>query len=432
MLRFKILAADRGSIPLALMITLVAAMLGILVVGNTLAGQRATRFDRSYTVVLQSADAGIEEVNFRLNKQLFPTGATSMSGSGVADGIPYSWTASRPTWISTDWTAVSTSTMRDGTTRTVRSVFRDRPLFNTALATDRAIAFTGANGADSYNSATGAPTHCTWGDAGCSSGNGIIASNGNIRIPSNGYADQVLVYDWFANPGSEADPRCHDNTATGTGTDYCAAPYRENVDEPLDLRTYVDVVNEELSTCATVHDVWRASDVASHQNAIVEFPFDGGKHCFNRLILNRQIVLRPNVTGTNPLRLYVTEYIELSAGGPINCWGPGGTNQPCTNNNWRKPVARRLQIFTPAVTALVGTTETDAVKISQQTKFAGAIYAPQAKCGNLGSSNAGVDIYGTMICEEVRNNGGWNFHYDEDLMYAQTTGLYDMVSWNEE
>jgi hypothetical protein len=421
--RPRSLGAERGSIPVALMVTLVAAALGIMVVGNVVAGQRTTRFDRSYNVTLHVADAGVQEVGFRLNNKLFPENGVALSGSGVAEGIPYSWTATRSGPDATDWQVRSSSQAADGVERRLRVVYRDRPLFLTPLATDRTVGFTGNNGADSYNSSTGAPTHCTWGSPGCTTGNGIIASNGIVELPSNAYVDMLRLYDWAANPGPPA--RCYDNTTGTQGIDYCVPPYMQTVDEPLNFAAYLDQVNEEMATCpaADLDREWRASAQpgASNPNSVVEFPFEPGKHCFGRLVMDRGITLRSTVTGTAPLLLYVRDYIELSGGNQINCDG-------CQNNVWQRPVAGRLQMFIPATTH----GGSDAVKISNQTKFSGAIYAPLGKCGNLGTSNAGVHIYGALVCEEVRNNGGWFFHYDDALAKVRTTGMYDVASWTEE
>jgi hypothetical protein len=70
------------------------------------------------------------------------------------------------------------------------------------------------------------------------------------------------------------------------------------------------------------------------------------------------------------------------------------------------------------------------VTIGNNTKVAAAIYAPRSDCsGN--PSNAQGEIYGSIICRTIDNNGGWQFNYDDDLQWIGS-GAFEMTNYREE
>ncbi|HVL98407.1 MAG TPA: hypothetical protein VM324_03860 [Egibacteraceae bacterium] len=420
-------ASDRGSVPLALLVTIIMAGLTTVVFARTNADQRSTRFDNEFTTVLHAAEAGVEEATFRVNNHLV-TGATAQ-GSGTANGYDYAWTAARQP--SGQWVVTSTGTGPNEAERTVVAQLTDRPIFNASLATHLGINFTGGNKADSYNSRT--QTRCS--PPSSISCFGIIASNGNIEVGSSSatsnYADRVRVHDW-ANPENNGPARC-----TQATSQFCRTPFRENVDEPLDIRGSVPLVEDLLAGCAGF-PTWKASDHAtgsgSNRQAVfaptspASHPEIGAYHCFGELVFDVNTRLPTTVTADNGLVVVVRDRIKVEGAVRVACNACAGGFPAAPN----RPAARRLQIFTLAKDETAsGSNVLAAVQIRQHAKIAAAIYAPDASCGNQ-QSNAQVEIYGALACRVVLNQGGWEFHYDEDLLDGISTGQYFVTRWQEQ
>jgi hypothetical protein len=60
---------------------------------------------------------------------------------------------------------------------------------------------------------------------------------------------------------------------------------------------------------------------------------------------------------------------------------------------------------------------------------AAGIYAPESECGG-NPSNAQAEIFGSLICRDITNQGGWGFHYDQQLL-TLGDGNYQMHAWWE-
>lgn len=420
----RALRGERGSVPLALLVIIIMGGLTSVVLARTTAEQSSTRFDTEYTTAVHAAEAGLQEAAFRINNHLTP-GLTA-EGQGTANGYAYAWTAQR-----TDggpWTVTSEGTGPNDVSRTVVADLSDRPIFDLSLATHLGIDFSGGNKADSYHSRH--QTRCS--PPSSISCYGIIASNGNIQVGSSSstsnYADRVRVHDW-ANPENNGPERCTQETSQ-----FCRPPHRENIDEPLNIRGEVPLVQDLLDGCASFPS-WKASDHGTNQNPATFTPTDpvshpdiGTYYCFSELLFDAHTNLPSTVTADNGLVIVVRDRIKVEGAVQVAC--PHCANGfPAAPN---MPAARRLQVFTLAQDQPDGGNNVlAAVQIRQHAKIAGAIYAPNASCGNQ-QSNAQVEIYGSLICRAVLNQGGWEFHYDEDLLAGLTTKEFFVDRWREE
>ena len=63
--------SEQGSMPMALLAAIVVAGIVTVLTARTVAGERATRFDRSFTESFHTADAGVQEAVFRLNAGVY-------------------------------------------------------------------------------------------------------------------------------------------------------------------------------------------------------------------------------------------------------------------------------------------------------------------------------------------------------------------------
>lgn len=426
------LSRERGSVPLALLVVMIMAGLTSIVYARATADQRSVRADNEFTTAIHAAEAGVEEATFRLNNHLVV--GSSAAGTGSAGDYDYAWTATK--MPGNPWTVTSTGTGPDAVSRTVVAELTDQPVFFASLATHLGISFTGGNKADSYNSRTqvrcsGRPAPLT-STVSCY---GIIASNGPINMGSSGgdtnYADRVRVHDW-ANPQNNGPQRCGPSNSI-----YCAPPFRENVDRPLDIRQAVPLVEEMLAGCPASPPSWRASDhatgsgnnrvaVLNPSHAPVQTTI-GPVYCYGELHFDVNTTVPASFTADNGLFVVVRNQIKVEGAVSVNCPVCAG-GFPAPPN---RPAARRLQIFTLAQDTGSGSNVLAAVQVRQHAKIAAAIYAPDASCGN-NQSNAQVEIYGSLVCKTVLNQGGWQFHYDEDLLGGLTSGEYDIHRWREE
>lgn len=440
---------ESGSVPIALLVAIIVAGLVVVVMARTVAETRATGFDRDFHFALHGAEAGVNEALFELNNDILPQeGGT---GTGEVDGVAYEWTATPGS--DGVWTLRSMGSLGD-VEREVEVSLANRSLFDVAAFAEVEIGFAGANGADSYNSQTGEPTHCTWTsdhttnngntpESICSTGRGSIGSNGRIDLSGgNAYADAVFVYDWDSNPDQPGSPRC----TSGGSEDFCDDPYRSNIGQALDYSDEQERVEEITAGCPESSSTWQASNYASgggnHAHAVLqkdhltEHPDEdeAGAYCANDLIFDRDTVLHGDVTVDEPLRIYVRGSVTIGRQGPsvdvncVTCGGDGaGSLSAYAPPHASMPQSRRLQIY-----AAGSGPDDDVVKVHNQTRFGGAIFAPNGSCGRPGrGSNAQSQIYGSLLCLDLRNVGGWKFHYDEDLASVEGGGSYEIIRWNE-
>ncbi len=381
---------DRGSLPLAMLAAIIVTGLVVVMVSATLTGTRATRFDRSYTTVIQAADAGIQEASHRIARgSLDPASPTD---SGAIGNATYTWTATNVSPV--EWRVTSTGTMADGTDRTVEATVKDEPRFFLAAFADRGLTFAGGNGADSYNSSA-------W-----YTGNGIVGGNEDIRL--NGASttvDGVALYNWDAYPDLN---RCQHTGGSGCddvrNTPEAIAPSarigpRMEVGDQLDTA----FIDEQLAACGTPLSSW----TASVDGAILGPPYTAEVFCVQDLIIDI------DTTVIAPVRIYVAGNVSISNGRSVNCL------VGCTAGA-SAPDPSDLQIYSSG----------GGVEIGNHAKIAAAIYAPESDCkGNPSSAQA--EIFGSLICGTISNQGGWQFHFNDELL-SHGKGQFAVQDWREE
>jgi Tfp pilus assembly protein PilX len=422
---------EEGSIALALLVVVImGGLLGALLT-RTVAESRATTFDSEYSGAVHAAEVGLEDAVFRLNNSLIV--GTSATDAGVVDRYGYSWSAQRQ--VDRSLTVRATGTGPNGVARTVSATIRDEPLFDLSLATHLGINFAGGNTADSYNSATQQRCTLTPRFDRCF---GIIATNGNVDMGSasstNNFADRVHIHDM-------ANPLNNTNRCSPGGNIHCSAPYRRNFNDPLDIRGDVPLVQRMLSACNGTFTNWTSSVNApasgntssvlrASQFHRVTIGVNGANRevlCADTLTFDRDTRLPADLTVANGYLIVVRNRMVVNGGVRVNCESCGNSFPTAPN----MPRARLLQIFTLAQDTTAGGNVALAVQVRQQAKLGLALYAPDASCGNQ-QSNAQVEVYGSMVCAAVLNQGGWQFHYDEDLANGISTEQFVVARWSEE
>lgn len=369
---------EQGSMPFALIGIILVAGLVAALFSVTLSTQESVRADRQFHRSLTGSDAGVQQALTHIS-ELPDASTTSLSGTATIDDVEFAWTADRN---GNRWEVKSTGN-DGGEARTVEATIERYGTFLVGAFADIAFTMRGANGADSYNSATGATD----------TGEGSVGSNGEMTMNGNAFADRILLYG--------------DATCDGAGCD-------SGEISGQDTRFDIDAIEASIAqmiddTCGGVFESYRASTYG---------PLVAGEtYCFSGMIVDQDTELANSTDGTppslqNPVTILLPGSFEMANHTSLNC--------PSCGSATDTPDSGSLQIY--------GTgTE---FKLGNHTEIAAAIAMPAAACQGS-PSNAQAHIYGSMLCDDLDNQGGWDFHYDQNLENVDT-GFWDITAWREE
>lgn len=449
---------DQGSIPMALLASIVVAGLVIVLTATILQSERSVRFDRAYTDVVQTADAGLQTAYHRLNEAAAdPTTYPELAALDVGDvsaefttelnGSTATWTVERVS--ARQYEVTSTGETTDDVARTVVATVEKDSLFFPGAFGDRLVAMNGTSTQiDSYEStsATCLPTTATtcWGtDADFGTRKAALGTNNDFDFSGNVKVLRGILYDWKNNPGSGV-------TAAKPGGDRCkgnpctVADVIRTDDKKLEYGSdeQMQFIADKLAACPSAQNMgnWVLGNSKKNDPTVV-LPLppgaNGGSpadpthtqyYCADSLQVVGDVVLGAGASPDVPVVIFVRNSFSQAGHTIVNL--ACAANDSCTNNfnsNWRtvRPKAGSLQVYVQTEAAAKGAN----VMIDQHAVFAGVVYAPRATCGSSG--NAGVHVYGSMICRNIDNVGNWQFHYDEALSDV-SRGSFTMATWREE
>jgi hypothetical protein len=380
-----LLRREEGSLIVALLASIIVGGLVITLVATTTTGQTKVRHDRDFQLAINGADAGVNQA-LSVISQLPPGSPTvTLASSGLPAGatttvgdVDFAWTAQKDTIISWRIRGVGE---RSGVERTVEALAMRDPTFFMAAFADIGIGMKGGNEVRSY-SATAVDT-----------GNGAVGSNGEVRSIGAGssYVDLIMLM----GPGA----KCEGNI--------CSTAPIVGFNSAFDLEGIADNIRDAMDvSCDGAFPAYDAKTGPTLQG--------GTTYCFSSVTVPSQggIPLSGH-TGENPVVILMTGDYKSGNQSSVNC-PPGGCSIAT------KPDARSLQIYSTG----------SLVAIGNQSEFAGAIAAPYASCvGNPSAAQA--DIYGALICNDLSNQGGWDFYFDDRLLNLGN-GEYDITEWREE
>jgi hypothetical protein len=413
---------DRGSIPIALLgIIALTTVVGALV-ATTVASTRTARFDQQYTEVIQVADAAAQAGATHLLRAVDPDdlqrATSSFAGSGTLDGVPYTWAAERRPanecrtggTVANCWRVTGTATSPgaagvDPVTRDVALQVSDSARFFVAAFSDVGMRLRGGNASDSYLPGI---------SGGVNLGNGIVGSNGTIRLNGNTYVDGVQLFSFtgaLANygrcDGQNRAGQCAGLLAPG-GPVWPSATFVEPLEvgpnEDLDT-LFIDEARTDPARCNGVVPVdW----LASSNGGVIGDPAGPTSQvlCVEDLLIDTDTV----VAAGRSVEVYVYGTVSIANHTSLNCTGCSETSRPDSTN---------LRIYSDG----------GAVNIGNHSEVAAGIYAPESECGG-NPSNAQAEIFGSLICRDITNQGGWGFHYDQQLL-TLGDGNYQMHAWWE-
>lgn len=446
---------QQGSLPLALLATIVVVGIVGALLARVITNEEATRFDRGFTEVLHAADAGLQEAYFRLNtgalKSSISIGGQSAVVSGSTDNGEFRWVAERQS--ARGWLVRSTGT-EGGIERTVVADVTERPRFFPGAFGDELVALNGQSSqVDSYESTTpvGAcpspaePTKCWGTSVPFGTGNGALGTNEDFDFDGPAEVHRAVLYNWSGYPGTGA-------TATNPGGSRCDGPpctpeVLRIEDDPLNYGSdeAMKFIFDKLDACTaaqtrgTAATGWVFGGTSNNPYELSPYDADPAEppagidpaspahldyYCADRLTINGDVIVT-GASATNPVVIFVRDSVKVSKSGTlVNC--PG-----CQSNDPRgtRPKSPHLQIYSASDLTSSGAN----VFLKAQSMFAGTIYAPRARCGtDQGEQGAaGVDFYGSMVCGSVQNVGNWKFHFD-DALGDYGADMYGISAWLED
>ena len=416
-LRNPHLSSDRGSIPMALLGAIIAGGIIVALTASVFQGQRSARFDRSYTTAVQGADAGVQEAADQIIRGVIDPNRTAAVGTvetgtntfnaGTSTETTYEWTAEKTSPML--WDITSTGTIESSgepVSRTVEAQVRDLPRFFLAAFADTSLELRGSNGADSYNGSS-------W-----LTGNGVLGTNGDVNLNgSSTSVDAVHLYNWDNYPdfsrcvhtgGSDCDDVLNNNPSVNNGE--AIAPsmrigYKLEVSRP---QFDVQFIRDQLAACG-------GGPFPSYTTSVDGSVLGTAGATTVKCVENLHFDTDTTVAG--PIEFYVNGEVSTanhtgSDDLQINCSGcvPGSS----------APDSKNLTIYSVGPRVIIG----------NHNSIGAGIFAPLAECVGNGS-NAQTQVYGSMTCDSIANQGGWKFHFD-DRLTSIGTGQWELDSWREE
>ncbi len=457
---------QEGSLLLALFAAMVIGALVVVLMASAVTGQKQVREDRDFARALTGADAGIEAALTRINLLELANDDTVTSFTSDPDTdigqVEFDYDATKID--ENTWQVTSTGTAPDGTLRTVEATLEKAKVFEFAAFARNSIELSGNNASDSY---------------GTEEDLGIIATNGTITAGQSSSAEKVeavQLFDFLDDPEDLTDDD-QDDLYSGDDPDndgvhrlyLCsnAACQDLRIPESDGGKLKSPAPDKKTLPTAFIHDVFSGRDDGKHYDENNSSQYFGnecnttsdptandtsddgtihetlgfdynqkiqpGVYCAEDLTFtvgsagNRTIDLEhydgDSDGESDPIVIYVSgEVNTVGPNGNIVCreGDNAGVGTQCVNitpQGSAEPESRLMQIYS------VG----PLVSIQQQTHIGAALYAPNAVC----SGGADVQVYGSLVCGEIDNIGGWHFHYDESTRQI-TVREFRVTQWREE
>ncbi len=487
---------ESGSMPLALLASIVVAALISVVTSTTIAGQRSARADRDWTAVIQAADAGVQQALYQLNASFRPEHdrlPATGDVTGTLGAASFTWYAERID-DTREWEVRSGGTLNGKTRRVVATIEENRRFFASAFG-NLLAGFSNNNVSDTYNSgADGNPTY--WprpGRLGLVGSNNVIDTGG-----SSSTLDGIQLWDWKDDQdhATQFAARCKGNGVIGLTRPSASAvpgydppelrgctsealvrpansfhgPYTQTINEKRVLSPSPEALAEKLDACGTQRPLpnfdnttsgptqlspVKPTDTPRTTGSTLNVPrvvlpqgdhadntFEPGYYCYHNVTFGRDTTLAPGSDATdmvkNPVVIVATGRVQLAGSGAssqrkVNCSELGSPNLlglgDCPGlGGGKPPIAGALQIYLVKDHNVVSPATPQFQQNAPSSFFGGAVYGVHAHCGNPGSAQA--EVYGSLICDEIQNVGGWKFHFDASL---ETLGnsVFTLKRWQE-
>lgn len=372
--------------PLVILASIIVLGLVTVLFSSALTSQRVTRFDQGYTQAFHGADAGMQAALAQIrttDPDGLYAGTDLTAPAGAANGdVAYDYTATKS---GNEWLVRAEGTTDGGETRVLEATVMRPSRFFLAAFGKTLVGFKGGNGADSYNGTS------------VNTGNGAVGTNGDIELNGNAHADKLFLY----GPTAQC-LKTQDN---------CDAmlPYTTQVAEPHIPET--EFIEEALD------EPWCTSSITTYRSSVDGVlvggggPGPNGEYCFSSMNFDTNTSVDTATLGKDVI-VYVSGTVSSSNSTIVNC--DECINRAFDSNVSTADIELMLAANPPSASALQIYSVGPSVTLGNHTHIGSAIYAPNASChGN--PSNAQGYIYGSMLCNDIANQGGWSFWFDERL-----------------
>lgn len=394
---------DEGSMMLFFLILLITVGLATVALGTVYGSAVSTRHDSKYTQALPPADAGIQQALFTFNNDgSQPTNVPA---------VPTSCANPAPTGSSPQWGAVQDATnpliwhatafgCNNGLTRKVTADIVQQPRFTVG-------AFAEA-GAGTHGTSSGVTSY------GANGNLGTIGTNGSVTFTGNPSVNKIILFDYTgnnANPGRCSGSPCsytdNNNPPTNTIVHTNPDPYPvTTADVPPGSPDPNQFMTDQLNACEAAQGTLQPWVASAHNDTLVN---TGTPQCYSSVTFDDDTIVQ-GASSSNPLQLFVSGNVSMTK-----------NHQDVNFTGNTTPDSGAFQIYT------TGT----GVSFTNQSAFVGLIWAPFATCAGQ-TSSASSDIYGSMICGTIDNQGGWNFHWDESLAFKLGLGQWRVANYSEQ
>lgn len=387
---------DEGSLVLAMFAIMVLTGLIAVTFAGVNAGQRQTVEDEKFEEALQVSEAGLNQMVSLVQSQPDAASVGTITQT-MPDGGTYTVTAAKD--VSTGkWTVQSTGTAPDGTVRKVQQHIETSTLFEFAAFGKSFANLNGGNGADSYDSSANSAIDGD-GFPVAKTGNGKVATNGVLTLKGQVATDTDLAEIHYANGNTPiADPL---PDATGeSGHINTTAMASETPPRLTYHRQPIELPSIEICP---------GTATTSFNGIGTLGPSNGTPLYYTDIEFSEDTVF----TGTvdNPTVICMTGSLTVGNGQSINFDTATGYPRP----------PGTLFIFG----TYAGTDE--GLDFGNHVNISAAIYAPNYAM----SGGAQGNLYGSIICNNISTQGGWNFHYDDALQDAELNAPAVLSNWTE-
>jgi hypothetical protein len=394
---------DDGNMMLFFLVLLVTVALATVALGTVYGGAISTRHDTKYTQALPPADSGVQQALYKFNNDgtaptSVPAPPTSCSNPAPTGSAPQ-WGAVQDVSNPLVWHVTSIG-CSNGLTRKITADLVQQPRFSVGAFAEQGA---GTHGTSSGVTSYGGNGHL-----------GTIGTNGSVSFTGNPSVDKIMLFNYQgnnANPGRCDGQPCSytdtnnppSNTIVYTVTD----PYPvTQADVPPGSPDPNQFIHDQLNACEAVQGSLQPWVASQHNYTLVN---TGTPQCYSSVTFDDDTTIS-GATSANPLQLYVSGNVTMTK---------NHQNVNFTGNT--TPDASAFQIYTAGAT----------VSFTNQSAFVGLIWAPFATCAGQ-TSSASSDIYGSMVCGTIDNQGGWNFHWDESLAFKLGLGQWRVANYSEQ
>jgi len=163
-----------------------------------------------------------------------------------------------------------------------------------------------------------------------------------------------------------------------------------------------------------------ATYVTNHYDSIVE----AGQTCVAYSLPGKTLIKGANAVLVLPNGMDGAEHIDLDNGASVTLY-VGGSSVKINGNEVVNPsgfAGNFIVLCDPAVKSFT---------LDGNGEFTGVLVAPDADLVMNGGGSGIQDFCGALMCNSLRLNGHFSFHYDEALGKGPSTGRYLITAWDE-